>query len=229
MSERAIGYVRISSQEQRRSGRGLAVQERAIREHCKSAGLRLLGVERDEARSGSNGLETRPGLAAVLAALERGEASVLVVDDYSRLARDLILQETTIARLAETGVRVVSVQEPAGSGDDATRTLIRQVLGAVNQYNRAVTRAKMEAGRRAAVEAGRRGAGAPPYGFKAEGGRLYPEPQEQAVMARIRALADEGASLNRIAVLLNNEGLLPRRGRWHPETVRRALERTNPE
>lgn len=224
MSTRAIGYVRVSSQEQR-YGRGLGTQEAAIRAYCQQNGLRLVSVARDEAKSGSNGLDTRVGLADALHALEGGTASVLVVDDYSRLARDLILQETTIQQLAAAGVRVVSVTEPEGEGDQHTRDLIRQVLGAVNQYNRAVIRAKMEAGRARAVAEGRRGQGAPPYGYRAVGGTLVPVDEEQAVLGQLRRWQAEGLALAEMARRLNAEGTPSRRGKWHPTSVSRALSR----
>lgn len=220
---RAIGYVRVSSQEQR-YGRGLDTQEAAIRAYCKQNGLRLVSVARDEAKSGSNGLDTRVGLAEALSACEAGAADVLVVDDYSRLARDLILQETTIQQLAAAGVKVCSVTEPEGEGDQHTRDLIRQVLGAVNQYNRAVIRAKMEAGRARAVAEGRRGQGAPPYGFRAENGALVPVDSEQAVLAQLRQWQAEGLPLAEMARKLNSAGTTSKRGgKWHPTSVARAL------
>lgn len=224
---RAIGYVRVSSQEQR-YGRGLGTQEAAIRAYCKQIGLRLVSVARDKAKSGSNGLDTRVGLAEALRACEAGSADVLVVDDYSRLARDLILQETTIQQLAAAGVKVVSVTEPEGEGDQHTRDLIRQVLGAVNQYNRAVIRAKMEAGRARAVAEGRRGQGAPPYGYRAENGALVPVDSEQAVLAQLRQWQAEGLPLAEMARRLNEAGKSSRRGRWHPTSVSRALARSEP-
>lgn len=227
---RAIGYARVSSQEQR-LGQTIQLQEKVLKERAAAEGWRLLRIERDDARSGSNGLDTRHGLSNALAACEAGEASVLLVSEYSRLARDLILQETTIQQLKAAGVQVVAVLEPEVGGDEHTRTLIRQVLGAVKQYERAVIRARMEAGRQRAVSEGRRGQGQPPYGWRAardEKGRrgvLEPVPEEQAVLARMRALQASGEPLAAIARRLNDEGTPARRGRWHPTSVSRALGR----
>src|SRR5688500_10993235 len=106
-----IGYIRVSTAEQV-NGFGLEVQEKAIAEWCKREGVRLLAVHRDEGQSGSNGLDTRPGRAEALARCEAGEAQALVVYRLDRLARDLVLQETTIQRLQAHGVRVLSVTEP---------------------------------------------------------------------------------------------------------------------
>ena len=105
------------------------VQEAAIRAYCKAENLRLVAMVSDEGQSGSNGLDDRRGLAEGLARIERGEATALVVYRLDRLARDLLLQETVHARLEAGGAEVLSVSEPAVEGDDATRILVRQLLG----------------------------------------------------------------------------------------------------
>src|SRR5262249_42796275 len=104
-SRRAIGYVRVSTAEQAEHGNGLAAQRVAIRQHAKSAGLRLVDVLADEGLSGSNGLEARVGLVDALTRLERGDADVLIVSRLDRLARDLLVQETVLERLRQKGVR----------------------------------------------------------------------------------------------------------------------------
>lgn len=220
---KAIGYVRVSTAEQV-NGFGLDVQERAIREHAKAKGLRLLRIDRDEGQSGSNGLDTRLGLAGALTDLERGTAGVLVVYKLDRLARDLILQETTIARLQAAGATVVSVTEPDVEGDDATRVLVRQVLGAIGQYERALIRKRMSDGRAAKAAKGGYVGGRPPFGYKAVGGVLVADDGEQQVIARARQLRDEGRSLRAIAEVLTSDGHRPKRGSsWHPPQVARLL------
>ena len=132
-------------------GFGLDVQEAAIRAYCKAEHLRLVAMVSDEGQSGSNGLDHRRGLAEGLGRIERGEASALVVYRLDRLARDLLLQETVHARLEAGGAQVISVTEPAVEGDDATRILVRQLLGGIAQYERAVIRGRMMAGKAAKV------------------------------------------------------------------------------
>ena len=64
---KALGYVRVSTDEQAANGYGLEVQRAAIREYCRAQGLALVGILSDEGMSGSNGLDSREGLAEVLA------------------------------------------------------------------------------------------------------------------------------------------------------------------
>jgi DNA invertase Pin-like site-specific DNA recombinase len=221
---RALGYTRVSTVEQA-DAFGLAAQEAAIQQHCRSEGLRLVDVVSDEGASGSNGLESREGLAAAVARLEVGEADVLVVARVDRLARDLVLQETILERLRQGGFDVQSVAEPDLTGDDPTRVLIRQVLGAIAQYERGVIRARMMAGK--AVKRARGGytGGRPPYGQRAEQGRLVADEAEASSVRRIHDLRDEGLSLRQIASVLDREGFRPKGKSWHPATVARLIER----
>ncbi len=76
------------------------------------------------------------------------------------------------------------------------------------------------------AEAGGYAWGRPPFGYRAEGGELVPDPDEQAAVQRIVGLRADGASLRQIAVTLTAEGLTPKRGgSWHPQQVARVLDR----
>lgn len=224
--ERAIGYVRVSTAEQV-SGNRLDAQERAIREHAKGARVRLVAIERDEGESGSNGLDSRPGLAQALARLEAGEAEALLVYRLDRLARDLILSETIVTRLQRSGVRVVSVTEPDLDGEDATRVLVRQVLGALAQYERAVIRARMMAGKAAKAARGGYAGGRPRFGYQAKDGALVPDKREQQVVELARRLRRDRLSLREIADRLSKAGHTPKGGGqvWHPTQIARLVRK----
>jgi DNA invertase Pin-like site-specific DNA recombinase len=222
---KAIGYVRVSTAEQV-EGFGLAIQRKAIANYCKANELRLVRTYSDEGISGSNGLDTRHGLAELLAVVESGKASGLVVYRLDRLARDLVLQETLMARMRKAGVEVLSVTEPDIDSDDATRVLVRQVLGAIGQYERALIRARMDAGKAAKAAGGGYTGGRPPFGWRAEGRELVPDDAEQAVIAQAQQLADQGHSLRQIAGELEASGVRPKVGeRWAPAQVARLLKR----
>lgn len=226
---RLVGYLRVSTDRQAEQGLGLEVQERAIREWARRGGHRLAAIFRDEGISGSNGLETRVGLADALA--EVGRADGLVVYRLDRLARDLVLQEKILADLRARGKRLHSVSpgEDAYLEDDPedpSRKLIRQVLGAVASYEREIISLRLRHGRRRKSERGGFAYGAPPYGMRAVDGELAPDPVEAPVAARIREAVAAGRSLNSIARELNDEGIRPRRGeRWHAVTVSRVAGR----
>jgi DNA invertase Pin-like site-specific DNA recombinase len=224
---KALGYVRVSTDEQAIKGHGLDIQRRAIRDYCKASGLQLVDIVADEGLSGSNGLDNREGLATLLARIERHEASVLVVYRLDRLARKLYVQLTVIERLEKANARVVSVSEPDVDGPDELRELIRNILGSVAGYERAVIRGRMMAGRDAKVASGGYGGGRPPFGWRAENKELVPEPREQEVIALVRQLAEEGLSSRQIATRLEEAGHRPKVGaHWSSVQVLRIIQRT---
>lgn len=224
---RAIGYVRVSSDRQRDDGYGLELQEQAIRRYCRQERLELVMVLKDEAVSGS--LSDRPGLGSALAQLEEGAGDALVVYRLDRLARDLVLQETVIERLAKRGKRVLSVTETDIDGDDPTRVLVRQVLGAISQYEKAVISARLLSGRIAKAARGGYAFGAPPFGWAASDKQLVPVPGELEAIRMAKRLKRRGKSLREIARALGEAGHRPKRAdQWSAEMVSRLLKRRVP-
>jgi len=188
MARKVLGYLRVSTSEQV-AGFGLDVQAKAIKDYCKANGLRLARTFSDAGLSGSNGLATRPELREALQLIEGHEADGIVVYRLDRLARDLILQETLVIKIREAGAAVLSVTEPDIDSAEPTRTLVRQVLGCIAEYERGVIRQRMMAGKAAKVARGGYGGGRPPFGWRAEGRELVPEPGEQATIALVRRLS----------------------------------------
>jgi len=228
---RLAAYLRVSTDRQAEEGLGLEVQEQAIRAWARSNGHRVVGWHSDEGISGSNGLEHREGLADALEMLKAGTARGLVVYRLDRLARDLVLQEQLLADVRRNGADVFSTSTAEASyltddPDDPSRKLIRQVLGAVNEYERAMIALRLRSGRRHKHDNGGYAYGAPPYGYRAQGRQLIEHPEEQSALRRMRQLRTEGGSYRHIAATLQAEGHRPKRGSlWYPMTVRQILTR----
>src|SRR5438128_58920 len=83
----AVGYVRVSTDEQATSGLGLAAQRTAIRSECHRRGIPLFRILEDRGVSAKN--LGRPALQEALALLEGGDANVLVVSKLDRLTRSV--------------------------------------------------------------------------------------------------------------------------------------------
>jgi DNA invertase Pin-like site-specific DNA recombinase len=85
----AIGYTRVSTQEQGRSGLGLEAQRDQIEKFCESEGFQIIGWHSDtQSGKGNQNTNQRPGLAAALA--EAGKAKChIVVAKLDRLSRDV--------------------------------------------------------------------------------------------------------------------------------------------
>ncbi len=222
-----IAYTRVSTDVQAEHGLGLQMQSKAIAAWARAGGHKVIASYSDKGVSGANGLDSRPGLAQALSALHAGKADALAVYRLDRLSRKLAHQETWIEQLEQAGRSVVSVTEPE-YGDDEIRTLVRQILGAVAQYERVVIRNRLQGGRKTKAERGGFAYGSPPYGWRAEDGALVPVQAEQDVLGSMRTWREAGQSLRMIAGRLNADAVPTKRGtgtRWHPATVAKALAR----
>ncbi|MDX6225493.1 MAG: hypothetical protein QOE64_1869 [Frankiales bacterium] len=231
-STRLISYLRVSTDRQVEHGLGLDVQRQAIKKWAKSAGHKIVTETADKGMSGTNGLAHRAGLAEALDALRRHDADGLVVYRLDRLARDLVLQEQLLAEVRRLGAEVytTSAAESGYLSDDPhdpSRRLIRQVLGAVSEYERGMIRLRLAAGRKRKAELGGFAYGSPPFGYRAEGKALVQDEIEYPALLRIHELRREGGSLRSIAATLSTEGHRPKRGQhWHPEALRQILARS---
>lgn len=110
----------------------------------------------DAAVSGADAIDIRPGFRALLSYLaENVDVRVILVETANRFARDLIVQETGYRLLQDRGIELIAVDSPGGFLDDTpTAQLVRQVMGAIAQFEKASLVAKLKGARerkRAAV------------------------------------------------------------------------------
>lgn len=232
---KVVGYLRVSTDKQAEKGQGLPVQRQDIKSWAKSRGFRVVEFVADEGLSGANGLESRVALGDALELIRSGRCSGIAVQRLDRLARDLVVQETLLAEVRRLGGDLFSASESecavlADDPDDPSRKLIRQILGAVNEYEKALVVLRLRAGRRKKAEKGGFAYGAPPFGWEASEGDLVAHPAQQATIRRVDELVEAGTSVRQIADTLNAEGHAPSRpgARWHPTTVARLLARDRP-
>lgn len=216
-----VGYVRVSTDEQHL---GPMAQEEALHRWCKANGCELVAVHSDLGVSGAAGLDKRPGLMAALDALDAHGAGRLLVAKRDRLARDVVIAAMVERLVARVGAEVVAA-DGTGNGDGPEALLMRRIVDAFAEYERALIRARTRAALAAKKARGER-VGSVPYGYRlaADGVHLEPEPAEQEALALIRRYRELGLSLREIGERLEARGILPRSGkRWHPQTIKRAI------
>ena len=105
---------------------------------------------RDAGVSGAKDLDNRPGLAALLDRVESNGVKIVLVENATRLARDLMVEEVILQQLTSACCKVIATDsgtDLTADSDDPTRRLIRQVLGAVAEFDRRVTVMKLRAAR----------------------------------------------------------------------------------
>ena len=220
---KAVAYMRCSGLGQNK-GDTWNRQSEAINSYAKGRSLDIVWEFRDVGVSGTKDLESRPGLAALLERVKSDEIQVVLVENATRLARDLMVSEIILQQLNKAGAKVIAAESGTdlSDNDDPTCVLIRQVLNAVAQFDKAVTVTKLKMAReRVRLETGRC-EGVKPYGTL---------PNEGAVVQRIKQLCRkpqgrERPSLSRIAEALNNENQPTRSGKpWSKMMVSRVIKR----
>lgn len=225
-AQRAIGYVRVSTEEQAESGFGIDMQERAIRAFAESQGYELVDVIADRGVSGASRPMERPGFGAVVSLAKERRASMLLLWKFDRLARHMIYAVTAVDELRERhGIQIRSVTEPIDTATPMGEMVFGVLAGMAGVERKAILERTI-GGRKAKANEGGFAGGAAPLGYRRDmSGGLEIDDDEAATVRRARELRDAGATLQAIADTLTEEGRRTKRGgRWHPGTVSYLLD-----
>ena len=176
----AFSYIRVSGKSQL-DGDGFERQRLAIQAYAAAAGIEIVQEFVERAVSGKTEWEDRPAWTDMMLALDG--VTTIVIERLDRLARELLVQEHIVADLKKRGITLLSTAEPDLGSDDPTRVLLRQILGAVAQYDRAQIVLKLRGARRRMKASTGRCEGVKPYGWF---------PGEAEVLALMRDLRTAG-------------------------------------
>jgi DNA invertase Pin-like site-specific DNA recombinase len=222
---KVFAYLRVSTKEQLDGG-GLDRQEKSVLEFCDKRGWTVARIFRDQ-QSGAAKVEDRKMLMDVLKLAGTDSAtgvSTIVVESATRLSRELLHQEIFLSLCCEKNVEVYVAdgeQEIALKEPDPTRILIRQMMGALAQWERSVITERLQAGRRKkARDTGVPCGGPKPYGQT---------PSELAVIDEVKALRELGLSFRAISGNLSNDGFPTPSGKpyWTAGSVFRIWQNLN--
>lgn len=221
----AVAYVRASTLIQDNTAQ---VQREALQKYAAAHGLEIVEFVEELGVSGAAPLTQRPGLMKALALVKFHNAGVLLFADRSRIARDVLLAKL-IEQAALTAGAVIRTADGV-SGDDAHQKLIATILDAVAEYEKELIRGRIKAALDEKKKRGERTGGIP-YGFKLDpndpaGKALAPDPREQEIVTRIRAMRAAGTSQLGITEALEKAGTLNRSGKavWHKTQIVRILK-----
>ena len=221
----AVGYIRVSTDDQARDGVSLEAQEARIRAYAAAKDLALLDVLTDEGMTGKN--LKRPGLRELMARCERGEVQHVIVTKMDRLTRRTVHLLSLVEDLfIKRQIELHSVSESIDTGTPHGRFLLT-ILGGLSEMERELIGERTKgalAYKRERLEP----TSHPPLGFAANGSRerMIPVPQELKTVRDILDLWRRGQSYCAIARQLHSEGVPTKRGgRWASETVRKVVQR----
>jgi DNA invertase Pin-like site-specific DNA recombinase len=221
----AIGYVRVSSEDQADSGLGLEAQRERIKAFCTLKGMELTEVYEEAGVSGGKALETRPAGAKLLAIARKGKP-VVVVAKFDRLFRSVADAATIIADFDRKGIELVAI----GEGFDMTNPYGRamaQMATVFAELERAMIRERTRAAMGVKQSRGERISRHAPFGWDfGPDGKLVKNAKEQEALNLIRELRAAGMSYRNIAAHLDQIGIQSKRGaRWVHTAVKSILTR----
>ena len=216
----AVAVLRVSTEDQ---NLGPDAQRAAIMAWAERSGVSVVSWHEDRL-SGATPAEDRPGLLAGLGALRQHGAGLLVAAKRDRIARDVVIAATVEQLARDAGARVVTA-DGVSVEDTPEAALMRTLMDAFAQYERALIRARTKAALHVKRARGERFSRRAPLGFRLEAGRLVEDAAERAVLERVRTMRSTGVSLAGVVSRLNAEGVKCRGGRWHVTSLARALKR----
>jgi DNA invertase Pin-like site-specific DNA recombinase len=118
----------------------------------------------DKAVRGADAITDRPGFAAMLDRIAGNGVRTIIVESPDRFARDLAVQLAGRDHLRKLGVTLIPATAPDFFTEDTpTAVLVRQVLGAIAQFDKATTVAKLKAARDRKIAAGQKCGGRKSY------------------------------------------------------------------
>lgn len=219
---RLLGYIRVSTVHQKRSGISLAAQKKKLQAYAEAMGFDLIATIEDAGESAKN--LRRPGLREVMERMESHEVDGVVVVKLDRLSRSLKDLGTLIDNYFKNGWSLLSVQDHIDT-DTAAGRMVLNVLMSVNQWEREAIGERV---RDSHAEKRARGEkiGCLRYGYRVarDGKKLIPVKREQQTITIARRMRSRGRSYQRIADVLAERGRMQRNGKpFHAIQVQRML------
>jgi DNA invertase Pin-like site-specific DNA recombinase len=220
-SRAAVAYFRTSSAANVGADKDSAQRQRdAVAGYAKVHGLTIVREFHDAAVSGADPIDQRPGFVELLAYIHGDGARTILVENASRFARDLAVQLAGHDLLKARGIDLVPVDAPDHFRDETpTAVMVRQILGAVAQFEKAGLVQKLRHARDSKSAE---------LGCRVEGRKPVPEAvvREARRLARKSPKTGEKRSLREIAAELATLGHLAPSGKpYGAESVKRMLEK----
>lgn len=192
---KAVGYIRVSTDEQARNGQSLHAQEASIREWGERAHISIMRVFEDAGVSGTK-LRQRKALQDALR-LSCEKKAVLVVYSLSRLSRSTKDTLQIAEKLDKAGADLVSLSEKIDTTSASGKMLFR-LMAVLAEFERDQISERTSAALQHMKAKGL--VYSPiPFGYKREGDRLIPVEVELQTLELMRDFRNRGKSYAWIA------------------------------
>ena len=217
---RAVIYLRVSTDEQA-DAYGLDVQRERCRAMACVKGFAVVAEHVDAGISGTLAPGARPGLAAVLAAVDAGDVDTVIVYALDRLGRRTSIVLDVVERLRVAGCAVVSCRESL-DGTTPAGAFVLTMFAALAQLERDTIVERTTAGRNARGQVDGERGGRVPFGYARTPDGLTVDDDAASIVRRVIAeRRRKGGTFQAIADGLNRDGITTARGgqTWRPSSV----------
>lgn len=218
-NRKVYGYARISKEEA--NSVSLDVQRSKIAAYAAVTDREPVHeIITDDGYTGAN--LNRPGFQRLRAVIERGEVAAIIVAKLDRLSRRLKDVVRIVELCEKHRIALLSVHESLDTSTAVGRLMLN-ILASCAEFELENIRERTT---NAIAHKRRHGKvyGPVPFGYRRNADCLEPAPEEQAALARMRAMRDGGASYQRIADELNAHGPATHSGKpWSCHAVRAVL------
>lgn len=226
MKKRAVLYIRVSTTEQVREGVSLAAQEERLLAYCTLMDLEPVAVIREEGISASKHLATRPGGSELMALITKKKVAHVVALKLDRLFRDAedALHQTKSWDKTGITLHLVDMGGQSLNTSSAIGRMMLTMMAGFAEMERSLIAERTEQAlihKKNHLEA----YSPTPYGFDREGNALVENPEEQAVIIKVKAWRADGWSLRKIVAELNRQEIATKQGgQWYASTVKYMLD-----
>lgn len=222
---KAIGYARVSTEDQAKEGVSLDNQKSKIEAYCHLKDLDLTEIVEDAGISAKN--LNRPGVQKVLRLARKKKVDAVVVYKLDRIFRSTVDALETTKMFDKLGVSFHSIEETLDT-QSAMGRFFFTLTAALAEMERRIIGERTKAALSHKRSRNEKTGGDVPYGYDlTPGGLLIKNEAEQNVIKIIRRLKKNGYSLRKICRELEKERHLTKTGNaiWHPQTVANILKR----
>ena len=217
MMKKVIGYVRVSSEIQKRKNNSIPLQKKKIKEYCSLNDFELIDVYEDDGVSGMS-IDKRNGFKRMVEFMKENKIDGIVVWSLSRLGRKMKDVVEFMDFLKSNNIGFFSIKENL-SNDDKIGSLIMNILSSINEFEVEVIRERIKDVKRNKKENGEV-YGRMMYGFDNVNGKMIENKEEKRIIRRVKNFRSRGWSWRKISNRLNEENIKSKEDKiWYDGSV----------
>lgn len=219
---RVITYARVSSDLRLEEGKSIPAQQNEMRQFVQQRGWTIVAEFADPGMTGTN--MDRPGLQAVLAAVQLKSFDVLLVHELSRLSRSIFDTFEIFDIIGQFNIGFASVKDPDFDFSSPTGRLFLTILAALHQYYVDLVRMHTKKAKHERAREGLYNASTTPFGYRHTGSpdtppEIVPD-QAEAVRQIFARYVTGQVSYAELADWINDAGFRNRSGaRFSKDTL----------